>query len=256
MIDSIVLPITEEQIDLEGIDLMFEVTRFCNMLCPHCIRGDRQKLKIKKEFINAMLEQINYIGTIMFTGGEPGLASDLIKYTLEACQHYNIEVQNFWLATNGSIQKPSFFNIIKDWINYCSDNEITGLRVSIDNYHDKISKWAFEELSEEIKSYITDNFYLDLSGAPNNSENLISEGRAKDNYYCDREIKHDIHLQNDGRIEGSLYINAKGYIITTCDISYKTMDNNQDFIICHVTDNIKVKLAEWFNNHPEQIYKD
>jgi hypothetical protein len=34
-------------------------------------------------------------------------------------------------------------------------------------------------------------------------------------------------------------------------------DNEEsDYIVCHVTDNIKVKLSEWFNNHPEQIYKD
>jgi organic radical activating enzyme len=248
--------VTKNEISLDGVDVMFEITRFCNMVCPHCIRGDSQRLRIKKDYINATLEQLENIGTMMFTGGEPALAVDLINYTREACQHYNIEVQNFWMATNGTIISDKFFGVIADWISYCSDNEISGLRVSIDQYHDEINNcYAFEEFEEYgIAEETGVKIYVEFQGAPE-EQYLIGEGRASDNYYTTRTIEHGIHLRDDGEIEGSLYINAKGFVLTTCDISYKTSDmKNSEFVICHCTDNIQEKLAEFFNKHPELIY--
>lgn len=250
--------IAEDNIDLSGTDVIFEITRFCNMECPHCIRGEAQRLRIKKLFIDLALSQFDYIGTITFSGGEPALAVDLIKYTLEQCRNKSIEVGNFWVATNGTIAKTSFFNVIKDWLNYCSDNEISGLRVSIDQYHDDIyTVDEFEYLKEEINNWIAPNFYLELSGAPNESRYLISDGRAAWNYAAGRSVEHGIRLFSDGHLEGALYINARGYVITTCDISYDSMDeSNSEFVLCHVTDNIRAKLAEWFNAHPDRIYDD
>lgn len=244
--------ITKDEISLDGVEVMFEITRFCNMACPHCIRGDSQRLRIKKDFIYATLRQLDFIGTIQFTGGEPALAVDLMNYTLDVCQHYNIEVQNFWMATNGTVTSRKFFDAISSWVNYCSDNEISGLRVSVDSYHDKIySRYDFEE----FKEYNDLPLYLDFQGAPD-EEYLIGEGRALDNYFTTRTVKHDLHLDSDGRIEGTLYINAKGFVLSTCDISYATSDaKNSEFVICHCTDNIQEKLAEFFNLHPELIYQ-
>jgi organic radical activating enzyme len=237
---------------------MFEITRFCNMACPHCIRGDSQRMRIKKDYINSTLQQLENIGTIMFTGGEPALAVDLINYTREACQHYNIDVSNFWMATNGTITSNKFFGVVADWIAYCSDNEISGLRVSVDKYHDTIhNQYAFEEFVEYgIPEETGVSIYLELQGAPE-ERYLIGDGRAVDNYYTTRTVEHNLHLQLDGRIEGSLYINAKGFVLTTCDISYATSDaKNSEFVICHCTDDIQEKVAEFFNAHPELVCKD
>jgi hypothetical protein len=243
--------ITKNEISLYGVDVMFEITRFCNMSCPHCIRGDSQRMRIKKDYINATLQQLDFIGTIMFTGGEPALAIDLINYTREACQHYSVEVMGFWMATNGTIATKKLFDAITSWINYCTDNEISGLRVSLDNYHDKIyNRYEFEEFIE----YSGLQLNLELTGAPS-EEYLIGEGRAYYNYATTRTVEHSLRMTDDGRIEGSLYINAKGFVLTTCDISYATSDaKNSEFVICHCTDDIKEKLAEFFNKHPEFVY--
>lgn len=245
--------ITANDISLDGLEVMFEVTRFCNMACPHCIRGDAQRLRIKKEYINATLAQLEYITTIQFTGGEPALALDLINYTREACQHYGVEVANFYMTTNGTVTSRKFFDTISNWIGYCSDNEISGLRVSIDNYHDEVnSRYEFEEYVEYEMPY--NHLYLEFHGAPDNSDYLIGEGRALDNYYTTRKVEHGLHLDGD-RIEGVLYINAKGNIVTTCDISYETADKKgSEFVIGKCTDNIKEKLVDFFNKHPELVY--
>lgn len=242
-----------KDISFDYLNIIFEVTRFCNMECPHCIRGDAQKRRIKKDYINSVLGQLrtNGIGTITFSGGEPALAKDLINYTLDMCQYYNVDVLNFWMATNGTVTSPSFFNTIKNWLKYCSDNSISGLRISIDNYHDPINKYPFVDFEEEL-GYLGLNCYLEYSGAPSEAF-LIGEGRAVYNYATHRRVEHGINLVDDGRIEGSLYINAKGFVISTCDISYDRMDNDEDFIICHVTDDIKEGIVNWFNKHPEMV---
>jgi organic radical activating enzyme len=246
--------ITKDDISLDGLDIIFEITRFCNMACPHCVRGESQRIRIKKDYINSTLQQLENIGTMMFTGGEPALAVDLMDYTYDACLHYNVEVQNFWMATNGSITSKKFFDIIERWINYCSDNEISGLRVSFDQYHEEVySRYEFEEFVE----YRGLQLALEFQGAPNDTSRLIGDGRALDNYYTTRMVEHGIHLQADGRIEGSLYINAKGFVLSTCDISYNTSDEkDSEFVICRCTDDIQEKLADFFNAHPELIYKD
>ena len=246
--------IIKEQIDLEGVDVIIELTRWCNMQCPHCLRGERQKRRIKKEYIDTLLSKVDYIGTIIFTGGEPALAKDLMQYTLTACRCISKDVGNFWMATNGSVVTRSFFDTIKDWVEYCGDNDVSGLRISIDPYHDRINKYPFEDFAEMEMSQFP-GFYFEYQGAPREQEYLYNEGRAKENYYGGKEIGHELHLQEDGRLEGSLYLNAKGYILSSCDISFDTADNNKDFTICHVSEDIQEKLAEWFNNHPELIYK-
>jgi hypothetical protein len=248
--------ITKDEISLDYVDVMFEITRFCNMACPHCIRGDSQKLRIKKNYINATLEQLVNIGSISFTGGEPALAIDLIDYTREACQHYNIDVQNFWMATNGTIATPEFFSAISNWVNYCSDNDISGLRVSVDEYHDEIdNQYKFQEFIEyNLPDDTGIEIHLELDGAPH-SEFLIGDGRALDNYYTTRIVEHDLHLLPNGGVEGILYINAKGFVLTTCDISYNTSDaKGSEFVVCHCTDDIHEKLAEFFNKHAELVY--
>ena len=251
--------ITKNDISLDCVDVMFEITRFCNMACPHCIRGEAEKRRIKKDYINATLEQIPLVGTMMFTGGEPALAVDLMNYTLDACKHYNVEVSNFWMATNGTIASQKFFNSIEKWVSYCTENEISGLRVSIDNYHDAIdNQYAFEEFVEYGLPEDTGvKIYVEFQGAPYNEEYLIADGRAYDNYAGGRQVEHNINLCTDGRVEGSLYVNAKGFVLSTCDISYATSDaKNSEFVICHCTDDIQEKLAEFFNKHPEHVYKD
>jgi organic radical activating enzyme len=242
--------ITKDDISLSGLEVIFEITRNCNMMCPHCIRGDSQRIRIKKDYINAVLSQLDCIGTITFSGGEPALAIDLMDFTREACQNYHVDVQNFWMATNGTVASKKFFDSITNWVNYCSCNDISGLRVSIDNYHDEIhTRYEFEEFVE----YSGLQLYLELQGAPE-EQYLIGEGRAYYNYATSRTVQHGIHLSGE-YIEGSIYVNAKGYILSTCDISYNTSDEKgSEFVICHCTDDIQEKLAEFFNAHPDLVY--
>ena len=249
------MPLMNRNLDFSGADVMFEITRFCNMACPHCVRGDIQRKRIKKEYINSALENLKYIGTLSVTGGEPALAPDLIDYIRDACQHYGVDVGDFWMATNGTITSKRFFDALHDMYVFCSSHDISGFRVSVDNYHENIDIYPFHNFFENLEYELGTKVYLEKIGAPDDSSLLISDGRAPENYYTTREVKHELRLLDDNRLEGTIYINANGYIISTCDISYNKMDNDKDFTVGHVSENWQEIFNRFFDAHPDLIYK-
>ena len=64
-------------------NLCLEITRRCNMACAHCLRGDAQNVDMSHEIIDRALENVLSIGSLTFTGGEPSLNVDAMRYTLE-----------------------------------------------------------------------------------------------------------------------------------------------------------------------------
>ena len=240
-------------IDFEGCDIIFEITRFCNMNCPHCMRGDFQRKRIKKEYIDAALKNVKYISTLTVSGGEPALAVDLIEYVYNACSNFRVSYANFWMATNGMITRPSFFNVLERLYRASEEKDLNGLRVSVDGYHDHVNIYPFREFVEKME-WMGEKVYLEEAGAPRDSMNLIGDGRAAENYYTTRKVEHQIHLMDDCRIEGSIYVNANGYIISTGDISYEKMDNEKDFTVGHVTDDWQEIFNRFFEKHSDLVY--
>ena len=70
--------------------LVIEVTRFCNMNCPHCLRGERQRKRFNTNMIENIFADIDYIGTITFTGGEPLTQVNIIIETLDYIEQNNV----------------------------------------------------------------------------------------------------------------------------------------------------------------------
>ena len=71
-------------------NLVIEVTRKCNMFCDHCLRGDLQNIDLKKEYVDSLLNQVDQINNVTFSGGEPSLNIPIIEYFLEQCKEKNL----------------------------------------------------------------------------------------------------------------------------------------------------------------------
>jgi MoaA/NifB/PqqE/SkfB family radical SAM enzyme len=194
----------------------------------------------------------------MFTGGEPVLAVDLMEFALEACQMMGIKVGNFWMATNGLIHTKRVQNAIRKWLDYTDDGEINGIRISIDPYHDPINLNYWREFEEDLKNEGI-NVYFEFFGAPKDVMNLISGGRAEESGWGTRSIKHDIMLYDKGNefeyIEGVTYINYRGDLISTCDISFNLQDEeDSDFNLGNVyKQSLESMYNEFFDRHPELV---
>ena len=67
---------------MQVYSLILEVTRRCNMCCAHCLRGEAENIDMQKETIDKVLDLVDKIECVTFSGGEPSLNLPLIQYFL------------------------------------------------------------------------------------------------------------------------------------------------------------------------------
>jgi hypothetical protein len=214
--------------------VVIEVTRRCNMVCNHCLRGKAQMKDIPSEFVDSLLDQLSYISQITFTGGEPTLAVDRIRYIFEGIKKRGITLGCFYVKTNAKKIPMEFVILCLEIYAYCEDKEECRVIASQDEFHECtknfqdlgiISALSFFEVEEKC-------YYTGRKGQ------FINEGLYKENYGDGREIKvSEMSVEyedNEYRItEHELYMNCEGKILTDCDLSYKSQ-NEKAF--CHVDD--------------------
>ena len=205
-------------------NLILEITRRCNMKCEHCLKGDAENMNITENIIDTLLldNNIEYISQVTFTGGEPSLNIKAIENFLKTCKNNNIDIGNYYIATNGKQENKEFLLLLLELYLYCSDNEITQVEVSRSNFHyDQDEHWI--EMLKVLK-FCSERKHLTY-------ENIISEGRGKklneanglDSARCTTDIETTLTIEDD-TVHDTLFINAKGDILTDCDLSYETQE--------------------------------
>jgi organic radical activating enzyme len=197
--------------------LVIETTRKCNLMCPHCLRGNPQNKNFTPGLLHSFIENsgLTFISSITFSGGEPSLKPDIIDNCLEVFKKHKIEIGNFYIATNGTIYSEEFFITIAKLYSYCSDNEISLVEVSTDHYHEKPNRKMLNLLKAFSFFHLKDNKY----------NIFINEGNAASNGIGQRELKEDsLDIDEEYIREPVLYLNCNGYVISGCDWSY----NNQN----------------------------
>lgn len=211
--------------------LIFEVTRRCNMSCKHCLRGDPQNIDITDEIIDKALENVSYISSITFTGGEPSLNVGAIRHILDVCRKNEILVGSFFIATNGKEVSVEFLTAILEWYNYiCETNEefdLCSVALSRDQFHEEIP----EKNKNLLKSF---SFYSDEKTIIfNGRRQLLNLGRAKNLVDLKRrevnytrgvyamEIFDDCYCIHDTDIT----ITTTGDVLTDCDYAYADTDS-------------------------------
>lgn len=202
-------------------DLVVEVTRRCNMLCEHCLRGNAQNKNITHEIIDRLLESVTYIGTVTFTGGEPSLNVSAIKYFIKKVEDRRISIGGFYVVTNGKIQSIALVKALIDLYSICEEKEVCGLVVSRDQYHDGCRTPLYEALT----------FYQAESRDQQIPQSaIINEGRANYNGIGARDIEvrafelDDDQDDDEIRVNSLVYISANGNVMSDCDCSYRRID--------------------------------
>lgn len=219
--------------------LAIEVTRKCNIKCDHCLRGDMQNIDIDPKYIDLLFNQISSIKHLVFTGGEPTLNVPIIKYVIIELKRRNINVDTFFIATNG-------VNISSDFVDICVelyDNKKFGcnLQISNDYYHLKEHIYN-DKLLTKLPFY--NKRHKDLDKLQDGR--LHFEGNAiinKLEYATKLSLSPTIISKYDFDLR-TIYLNVNGDIINGCDWSYI---NQNKHIIC----NVKF-LKKYYNSLPDQ----
>lgn len=190
-------------------EVMIEVTRRCNMTCEHCLRGEQQSLDIDLAYIDILFSKIDYISSLAITGGEPSLNVDAINYIVEASKRHSVYIDNFYLATNGKNVSNDFLLSLINLYCICSDNEISGVKVSNDIYHDNIDNNA-----DKLKVFSFVEYEKEI-----HNKSIINEGNAEENGIGNRENDFSFTFDDDqparidyaGRIALIMPIDASKY---------------------------------------------
>lgn len=227
-------------------NLIIEVTRKCNMTCEHCLRGEAQNKEISKEAMIRLLldNDVDYIPTVTFTGGEPSLSCKAINDFIDICEENSIEVGSFYIATNGKQVTDEFILTCLKLYLICSNNDdCSAIQVSRSDYHINQDEEGIQKL--KALRFFSERPHLSYT-------DVISGGRGielnKLNRIKGRKIKiYPLAINTDDWVEGEVYLNVKGDICTSCDLSYRRQDCNK---IGNVFKNTLKQMIENKNEYP------
>lgn len=201
------------------------------MTCEHCLRGDPENIDIDVKHINTLFKEVDYISIITFTGGEPSLASHIIEKTVQLAEKNQVDIGNFYMATNGKKVSDTFLLALIKLYCFCNDNEISQVVISNDEYHESDNEW------DKLRALK----FADMKYSDNLGISVIAEGRAE--HWGDRgnNTEH-FEVEEEDIREGDIYLNCMGEIIAGCDWSYA---NQPEHKICSVTDDILKAIETW-----------
>lgn len=252
------------RIRMELYNLVVETTRRCNMDCPHCLRGQAQNKRMKKEHLKNFLSQIRYISSVTFTGGEPTLPSGMqsIYDFMDVCHIKGIIVGSFYIATNGMVWRKEIASMIYGLYAFCDDNEVSGIDISNDRFHviNDLRRQNFRMFLRDKLEYYGISNIVRMRGQLD-SAFIIEEGRGKQ-YGTGRKFEiPEILLEDwddEKRVtEGDIYLNCDGNVIAGCDWSYISQKNPAN-IICSATDNFEEAITKFIakerEHHDTNIY--
>lgn len=214
--------------------VIIEVTRRCNMSCPHCLRGDAQNVDMDLYILDKFLSNFKngYIREILFTGGEPSLNPEAIQFTLETVRKYNITVQSFLMITNGKHISDELVSIVNSTGNF-------NVAVSQDIYHDALTEDDYRQLRKISGVYSKSIDARDT--------NLLNIGRAKKNNIGSREFSmHLVFSEYYGYnvVVYPIVCTCLGDVLESCNYSF---DSDYKSKICEYDDDLYLVLRDLYS---------
>jgi len=210
-------------------NLVIEATRRCNMKCAHCLRGGVQRKDMNYTIMSDFLRQVDSIGWLTITGGEPTLNPSFFYDLRAALANNNVSVDSFYMATNGKFYKQEAIDAVNYLFDYAGSMDENYIEFSTDRFH---NEWQDEYQMDKFENQI---IYAKVGRKRDfGYENLINQGRAKVNSMGVRElddVQFEIRRQewDEDEIvidEGEVYLNCDGKIINGCDWSYTEQKNH------------------------------
>ncbi len=197
--------------------LIIETTRQCQLMCNHCLRGDAEKLTMSRGHMEQLLENVEFIDNVTFTGGEPFLNPECIEDFISICRLGSIEVNSFFIATNGIVHETDTdlsrrgLAAVCGLYALCADNEMTQIRISN-------TPWHGENTSQE--NLLSAFSFTHWEGADWIPASIIAEGRGAGIHGSSRTVDNDINWDYPDEVD--VYLNCEGKVCWNCDLSYET----------------------------------
>lgn len=213
--------------------LILEITRRCNMSCEHCLRGNAQNLDMPFEYIDKVLNSVDVINSVCFTGGEPALNLDAIRYFYKKAEELGKLPMSFEVITNGMVNAEGLAIELLKAYGKSESKEMCFVAISGDEFHEILP----HELSGHILRGLA--FYSPVKEGLFTNKSILIEGRGEEMYesgdwndtYKFKVKGGDIIPKLDKDTIETLYVSANGKITGNCDLSYNTIDQTVNLTI-------------------------
>ena len=251
-------------------NLAVEITRRCNLKCAHCFRGDAQNMDMSPEVIDAFFDHTQAIYRLDFTGGEPFLNLEGMRYFLESAKRHNVLIASVFITTNGTVQTQELIDLIEDYSDYIKKfilpdikiENCISISISNDIFHDTDIQTAFNWYKNHLS-------HVAIISQTKGGNAAIKRGRANDLPYAlpapiekikqykiqyktkDNDtlcpMKKTFRLFSDKQIIVlcSLYITVRGDIVNYSQYDYKYEDSNNCKIGTVFVDSAKEMLEQF-----------
>ena len=203
-------------------DLILEVTRRCNMRCPHCLRGEAESLDADIDLIPQIFEGVSEIGMLTF-------------YILE----HDITVNGCFIATNAKVYAPELVDCVRrlyeanlgghrtevlaeHWLRLSRDEDEVpyfSIAVSGDPYHEPVPV-------ENLMRYRHCGFFSDIK--VNDGKYILDRGRGSmlANAFDRPILSLSIEADDDGEnlLVSQVYVSSNGVVAADCDLPFDDLD--------------------------------
>ncbi len=258
-------------------EMIMEITRWCNLDCGHCFRGDAENAFMSFETINNLLGNVDEISKLVISGGEPLIAVAQLNAVADAISRMGIKVDQISIVTNGTILNSDVVRALEKLEMVCKSFNV---RVSDDKFH----RMALERnnLTNKRMVYfhlLKNLFGATLYGTPRKEKKLSlieAVGRAKKltqsdmdevNAYgeyptlyalttsniffgADLTVQYEIPVYAGNMwIKNLINIDVNGYL-TDSYASYEDADSH-NISECNINN---VGLLEAVRNNSERVY--
>lgn len=241
--------------------LTVELTRKCNMNCPHCGRGDAQDKTMSTDTIDRLIEDVDKVAFLSVTGGEPLLEMDRLLYLIQS-------ISNKWdivaldIVTNGSILDE---RIIGAFETFCSVDPKRNVLFSIskDEYHTagahETAMFFYKPLVQEANARLNpsdgNGITLDYHnvaertlGYSGRAKAIIDKSKKKKKLSkalsVDEIGSHRLKIKNNS-VYCNVFITADGGITTPNGMEYSKEDAN---IFGYLSDDTLSNIIKRFND--------
>lgn len=124
-------------------NLSIFLTDNCNFKCMHCMCGEQIGIEIKRQALDSLFNQAQYIANLTLCGGEPFSRPDLLNMLIDMIIEKNVTINEFGIITNGTLYTQEIESILDRLNEYATTCpkliEISGTRghllLSSDYYH-------------------------------------------------------------------------------------------------------------------------
>ena len=201
-------------------NLFLEITRFCNLECEHCLRGDAEPISMSLETMDNVFRDIKEVNYLLLTGGEPFIAVKQLAHLLGKMKNKEVTIYNIGIVTNGTVLSSKLLQILKELNEWCM------LRISVsgDIFHMlEIEKKGFLRKREEnyrnlCSEFMVNEYFHEYGERKSVVYDLL--GRAKN--------LTPLRLDKINRMANNYYIISDAYIAagTTYSLVGNTLKGN------------------------------